>query len=354
MSGDVQMELYLHEYKMDALSSVLAEQGSSVEKRMQEILFNLYNELVPLETREEIQSHINAEHAAWEAEQEAARKFTAFRVRQDGADVFFQLDHSKTFLDIAKFLRSYLRKEQTSAVPAFENSFPGSLQITEGIFDRLTGLGVERPGKITGVFDLDFDEQTVSVIDPADGWRTYRMKDVSTAVYHASRKSYLPAKQYEARFAEKLAGRQITSAGHLSARDILLAEEICEMDGQRLNFYLETSFDVDAVFGTHVCTEENDDTLNVYADYDMAAGQVCDTLKVNLHRADGREESLEYRLNAAEKAVLLRKMEDYCQEQTGQTLKEYSAQLMAEEETQDAASAPQERRSQTEGPTLSM
>jgi len=47
MSGDVQMELYLHEYKMEALFSVLAEQGSSVEKRMQEILIDLYAELVP-------------------------------------------------------------------------------------------------------------------------------------------------------------------------------------------------------------------------------------------------------------------------------------------------------------------
>jgi len=71
----------------------------------------------------------------------------------------------------------------------------------------------------------------------------------------------------------------------------------------------------------------------VYADYDMVAGQVCDKLEVDLHRADGREESLEYRLNAAEKAVLLRKMDAYCQQQTGQTLAEYSAQRMAEEMT---------------------
>ena len=88
---------------------------------------------------------------------------------------------------------------------------------------------------------------------------------------------------------------------------------------------------MDAVFGTHVCTEENDDALNVYADYDMAAGQVCEELEVDLHRADGQVESLEYRLNAAEKAILLRKMDAYCQQRTGQTLAEYSAQLLAEE-----------------------
>ena len=96
---------------------------------------------------------------------------------------------------------------------------------------------------------------------------------------------------------------------------------------------METGFDVDAVFGTHVCTGENDDTLNVYANYDMAAGQVCDELEVDLHWADGREESVEYRLNAVEKATLLRKMDAYCQEQTGQTLADYSAQRMAEDMT---------------------
>ena len=89
-------------------------------------------------------------------------------------------------------------------------------------------------------------------------------------------------------------------------------------------------FNVDAMFGTHVCTGENDDTLNVYVNYDMEAGQVCDELEVDLHWADGREEAVGYRLNAVEKATLLRKMDEYCQQQTGQTLAEYSAQRMAE------------------------
>ena len=107
------------------------------------------------------------------------------------------------------------------------------------------------------------------------------------------------------------------------------AEDISEVDGL-LNFYLETSFDVDAVFGTQVCTAENGDWLNVYANYDMNSGQVCDELEIALHRGDGSETALSYHLNAAAKEVLLRKMEDYCQEQTGMGLAEYSAQIMAE------------------------
>ena len=156
------------------------------------------------------------------------------------------------------------------------------------------------------------------------------MQDVSNAIYHAYRKSCLRPEKYTARFLEKLESKELTSPGHLSARDISFAEEITEIDSL-LNFYMETYFDVDKVFGTYVCTCENDDTLNVYANYDCASGQVCDELEVDLHRADGREESVEYRLNAVEKATLLRKMDVYCLEQTGMSLKDYIAQLMAEE-----------------------
>lgn len=67
-----------------------------------------------------------------------------------------------------------------------------------------------------------------------------------------------------------------------------------------------------------------------YQAYDMNSGQVCDELEIALHRGDGSETALSYHLNAAEKEVLLRKMEDYCQEQTGMGLAEYSAQIMAE------------------------
>lgn len=162
-----------------------------------------------------------------------------------------------------------------------------------------------------------------------DGWQTFAMGDVSKAVYQADRKAHLDSDQRWVRFLDALDGRQITSAGHLSAREVRMAEEISEVDGL-LNFYLETSFDVDAVFGTQVCTAENGDWLNVYANYDMNSGQVCDELEIALHRGDGSETALSYHLNAAEKEVLLRKMEDYCQEQTGMGLAEYSAQIMAE------------------------
>ena len=73
MSGDVQLELWLHEYKLNALSSVLEEQGTTVEKRMQDALTELYVKLVPPEVRQEISVRIKEELAARQKEVEAVQ-----------------------------------------------------------------------------------------------------------------------------------------------------------------------------------------------------------------------------------------------------------------------------------------
>lgn len=331
MSGDVQMTVYFQEYKTEALTSVLKKQGATVEERIQEYLSQLYELHVPSDVQSEIQARIDAEQAAWEAEQEAARRYTIFHVRENGADAFFQLERQEDLLEVGKSLRYYLRQETGNGTDSFTDCLKDRLEIGSEGFNRMMWLFMENCQKVTGVFDLDFDKRELSTAHSIDGWRTYAMKDVSSATYHAFRSGYISYQRRLERFQQCLSGKEISSSGHLSAKDISLAEEICEMDGHHLNFYLETCFDIDAVFGTHVCTAENDDTLNVYADYDMAAGEVCDELEVDLHWADGREEAVKYRLNAVEKSTLLRKMEDYCFQQTGQTLKEYSAQLLAED-----------------------
>ena len=196
MSGDVQLELWLHEYKLDALSSVLKEQGTTVEKRMQEMLIDLYAELVPYEVQQEIRTRIDAEYTAVQAEAEAARKYTAFCVRENGTQSFFQLDRSESILEAAKFLRRYLREDQGSGVDALQTSaFAGMEPVTAERYDQLLALRMESPGKVTGVFDLDFDRREVSTVDAADGWKTWSMQDVSNAIFHAYRKSCLRPEQ---------------------------------------------------------------------------------------------------------------------------------------------------------------
>ena len=192
---------------------------------------------------------------------------------------------------------------------------------------------MENTGKVRGVFELDFDKREFSAVHIMDGWRTWAMRDVSAAVYHATRSQFASSDDKWRKLLDHLSGKEITSAGHLSTRNFSFGDEIIESDG-KLNFYVQTEFDVDAAFGTFVLTDENDDWLNVYANYNIAQGKPCGTLELTLCKDDGSEESWSYQLNAAEQDVLLRKMEEYCQQQTGMSLHDYAQQFREEPEQQ--------------------
>ena len=121
----------------------------------------------------------------------------------------------------------------------------------------------------------------------------------------------------------------LTGSRTLRAEDISFAEDIIQNDNL-LEFYMEVSFNADEVFGTDVCTSENDDWLNIYANYDLEARRVCDTLELYLQRGNGDEEAFKYRLSEAECALLLPKMEEYCHHHWGQGLAGCCAQYEAE------------------------
>ena len=55
-----------------------------------------------------------------------------------------------------------------------------------------------------------------------------------------------------------------------------------------------------------------------------------DTLELNLCKGDGTEENWSYHLNAAEQEVLARKMEAFCQQQNGMSLRDFARQLQEE------------------------
>ena len=339
MSGDVHLDLWLHEYKMDALSSVLAEQGATVEERMNDMLLRLYEEQVPSEIQQRVRASIQAEYTLWEEGttalelEQAEDPHTAFHVRENGADRFFVLERSENLLCVANMLRGfYENRSRAPALTEVPKLFYSSKPIGAELYERMLAIHMAAPNKVTAVFDLDFDKQELSTIDPAHGWRSYSIRDIFIAVNQTYQSDGKKLGRSIDRFMSSLEGRQRPSAGRLSASEIFFAEEIAVADGL-LNFYMETSFDVGEVFGALVCANENDDALNVCANYDMASGLVCDELEVNLYRADGRGESVTYRLNTVEKAIMLRKMDAYCQGQTGKTLKDYSAQLMTKEMT---------------------
>ena len=299
--------------------------GETLQEHLETVLDALCNQL-PQREYERVSREIYAEDAANREAEEAARTYAAYHVTECGQEWYFKTSPGEELLAVGKKLRGYVTKGSGVAPDKFIGMFFGGQPITAKEFDALIALRMENTGKVRGVFDVNFDKREFSAVHIIDGWQTWAMRDVSVAVYHATRSQFASGDDKWRKLLDHLNGKEITSAGHLSARNFSFGEEIIESDG-KLNFYLQADFDVDAAFGTFVCTDENDDWLNIYANYDIAQDKPCDTLELNLCKGDGTEENWSYHLNAAEQEVLARKMEAFCQQQTGMSLHEYAQQL---------------------------
>ena len=297
----------------------------TLQEHLENVLDELCNQL-PEREYDRISRAIQSEAAAQRAEEEAARTYAAYHVTENGQEWYFKTSPGEELLAVGKKLRGYLTQGNGVAPDKFIGMFFGGQPITAKEFDALTALRMENTGKVRGVFDVNFDKCEFSAVHIMDGWQTWAMRDVSVAVYHATRSQFASGDDKWRKLLDHLKGKEITSAGHLSARNFTFGEEIIESDG-KLNFYLQADFDVDAAFGTFVCTDQNDDWLNIYANYDVEQDRLCDTLELNLCKGDGSEESWSYPLNTAEQEVLLRKTEAFCQQQTGMSLHEYAQQL---------------------------
>ena len=299
--------------------------GETLQEHLETVLDELCNQL-PQREYERISREIYAEDAANREAEEAARTYAAYHVMENGQEWYFKTSPGEELLAVGKKLRGYVTKGNGVAPDKFIGMFFGGQPITAKEFDALTAPRMENTGKVRGVFDVNFDKREFSAVHIIDGWQTWAMRDVSVAVYHATRSQFASGDDKWRKLLDHLKGKEITSAGHLSAQNFSFGEEIIESDG-KLNFYLQADFDVDAAFGTFVCTDQNDDWLNIYANYDIEKDRLCDTLELNLCKGDGTEENWSYHLNAAEQEVLARKMEAFYQQQTGTSLHEYARQL---------------------------
>ena len=332
MADHVDITLWIDRRWKDAIEKHLRDE--TLEEHLEDVLDELCNQL-PEREYKRISAEIYAEDAARRTEEEAARTYAAYHVTERGQEWYFKTSLGEELLAVGKKLRGYLTKDNGVAPDKFIGMFFGGQPITVEEYNALTALRMENTGKVRGVFDVNFDKREFSAVHIMDGWRTWAMRDVSPSVYHATRSRFASADEQLSKLLELLDGKEITSAGHLSARNFSFSDEIMMEEYGKLNFYVEASFDVDAAFGTFVLTDKNDDWLNIYANYDIAEDRPCDTLELTLCKGDGSEENWSYPLNAAEQDVLLRKMEEYCQQQTGMSLREYTQQLH-EEQAQSA------------------
>ena len=331
MADHVDITLWIDRRWKDAIEKHLRDE--TLEEHLEDVLDELCNQL-PEREYKRISAEIYAEDAAWRTEEEAARTYAAYHVVENGQEWYFKTSPGEELLDAAKKLRGYVTAEKGTAPDLFIKLFADGRPITAEEYNALTALRMENTGKVRGVFDLNFDKREFSAVHIMDGWQTWAMRDVSVAAYSATRSQFASSDDQWRKLLDHLSGKEITSAGHLSARNFSFGDEIMMEEYGKLNFYMDADFDVDAAFGTFVLTDKNDDWLNIYANYDIAEDRPCDTLELCLCKGDGAEESWSYPLNAAEQEVLMRKMEEFCQQQTGMSLRVYAQQFREEPEQQ--------------------
>ena len=346
MADHVDITLWIDRRWKDAIEKHLKDE--TLQEHLENVLDELCNQL-PEQEYKRISAEIYAEDAARRAEEEAARTYAAYHVVENGQEWYFKTSPGEELLDAAEKLRGYVAGEKGTGPDLFIKLFADGHPITAEEYNALTALRMENTGKVRGVFDINFDKREFSAVHIMDGWQTWAMRDVSVAAYHATRSQFASSDDQWRKLLDHLSGKEITSAGHLSSRIFSFGDEIIESDG-KLNFYVQTEFDVDAVFGTFVCTDKNDDWLNIYANYDIAEDRPCDTLELCLCKPNGTEENWSYQLNAAEREVLLRKMEEYCQQQTGMSLRDYAQQFREEPEQRQGPETTASRLRSPAGP----
>ena len=330
MADHVDITLWIDRRWKDAIEKHLRDE--TLEEHLEDVLDELCNQL-PEREYARISKAIQAESTAAREREEAAQTWSAYRVLENGEEWCFKVAPGEELLNAAERLNRYL-KEPPDTGSKFIRLFSCGTLLTSEEYQQMIAERMENTGKVRGVFDVNFDKQEFSAVHIMDGWRTWAMRDVSPSVYHATRSRFASADEQLSKLLELLDGMEITSAGHLSARNFSFSDEIMMEEDGMLNFYVDADFDVDAAFGTFVLTDKNDDWLNIYANYDIAEDRPCDTLALTLCKGDGSEESWSYPLNATEQDVLLRKMEEYCQQQTGMSLHDYAQQFREEPEQQ--------------------
>mgnify|MGYP000287881624 CR=1 FL=1 len=232
MAQQEEIVLWIDQRWKNAIEKHLKDE--TLQEHLENVLDELCNQL-PEREYERISRAIQSEAAAQRAEEEAARTYAAYHVTERGQEWYFKTSPGEELLTVGKKLRSYITSEKAAVPDLFIKMFAGGCPITVEEYNALTAVRMENTGKVRGVFDVNFDKREFSAVHIMDGWQTWAMRDVSVAAYHATRSYFASADEQWRKLLNHLNGKEITSAGHLSAQNFSFGEEIIELDG-KLNF----------------------------------------------------------------------------------------------------------------------
>ena len=216
--------VWLDERWYDALSRQLEKKDTTIEDELNAYLDEMLNQL-PAPVYERVSREIWEEDQRQREAAEAVRRFSVFRVTQDG-----RTDHlltegagSMDALHTAMRLRSYLLRKGNSS-ERFIQAIPAADYIAPEVFQEYADELRQDSGRMVSALDIDLDRGEFSTLDTVNGWETYTIRDVSVAAWHANRRDGMTWEWRLNRFAEQLEGKEIATPDHLAEQDISAQE----------------------------------------------------------------------------------------------------------------------------------
>ena len=208
--NDIDITLYLNEYRVRALADALGNQtAETVEDKLTEAFDTLYQEYVPDEQRASIEATIENEYAAEQAEMEVARRFAVYHIRENGDDYHFTSDHFRSPMQAAYRYRLYERGELSADPKTFADAFIETNPINLEYFGKVCA-DIHADDRVTALLEFDLDEGRVSVCDGMDNeWQTYSLRDFSVAAYKAFRSDNRSEECRREIFNSSLAGKEL-------------------------------------------------------------------------------------------------------------------------------------------------
>ena len=197
--------LWIDERWYSALNRHLKDE--TLEEHMEDVLDELCSQLPEQEYARISQEIWQEKQKNWQA-WEAARRFTVFCLCEHGESTYYSVEGQMEMLQLAAHLRKCLSDKNAGG--RFVAAFFRCEKITQEQFDAAVTEHTENTGRVSGVYALDFDKKTFLELDNEAAWKTYEMKDVSTAAYFAMRKAQLPMQERTSIFRNKLDGKEMT------------------------------------------------------------------------------------------------------------------------------------------------
>ena len=281
-----EITLWLDERWYDALSKQL--KGETLEEHLENILDEMCNQL-PQREYERISHELWAERQAEKEAREAARRFAVFHVTENGSSDYILAEEKLELLPTARRLRSYIRKPPDEAPHRFVETLLRTQRISQEEFNPYVSERLDNTGRVVGAYHIDLDSGDMGAVSIMDGWKRFRIRDVSTAAYFAMKKGNASSDERWRIFLDRLEERTLnqepeseclSGSRRLCAEDISFADEIIQNDNL-LEFYME----VGSLVRQHTrSTQQHQSPHGARRDQQSAVGDNCFGTGAGEHR----------------------------------------------------------------------